>query len=61
MHSRSPTVKEKEYYELDSDVPIFLPTLDDEENEPELLPDLVKSHVKKLSVFIKSAISGLCD
>ena len=53
-----PTAKEMEYYGLDDDVYIFLPALDDEETEPDTMPDLVKKHVKNISVFIKSSVIG---
>ena len=56
-----PTVKEMEYYELEADVNIFLPALNDDDDETELLPTILKRHVKNSSVFIQSSVNWLCE
>jgi len=54
LHSRNPQRSEIEYYGLENGVPMFLPSLGDE--EADRLPELVKKHVKNISELVKSTV-----
>jgi len=56
LPARCPTVREVDIYGLDSDVAVFLPPASDTDEEAELLPELVKKHVKEASEYIYNKI-----
>jgi len=69
LHSRKPTPAEMKHYNLEDNFAVFLPSLDvgvvdeefvadevAEEVQVEFMPPLIKKHVKKQSLFIKSLL-----
>ena len=57
LHSRIPIAKELKYYQVEKNIAIFLPPLD-EDGDAELLPDLLKKHVKNISVLLSNVATA---
>jgi len=61
MYSRKPIDEEKEAYGLEHNIAIFLPHYEAGQKEVEMMPKLVKKHIKDASEFMKAQIDRLVN
>lgn len=62
LFSRSPSAEEVTFYDLPSNVAVFLPALsEDEPAEEDRLPLLVRKHLKEAAEYIEDKVGKMDD